>query len=80
MEMVQEMIVSGIINRQYLHSVLLNELGLNAKCWPLQVTPAALSLLGRVLVCRFGEGYGNGGGDGGSKSEDDHLTVNIWKG
>ncbi len=91
MDMLQEMIVSGVIGQQYLQGVLLNELGLSAKCWPLKITPASLSLLGRVLVCRLGEGQAaatttatttttegrNGGGD---RNGDDRLAVNIWKG
>ena len=72
MEMLQEMIVGGVINQQYLQGVLLNELGLSAKCWPLHIPPASLALLGHVLVCRLGEGQGRNG--------DDCLAVNIWKG
>ena len=74
-EMLQEMIVSNVIGQQYLQGVLLNELGLSAKCWPLHIPHASLSLLGRVLVCRLGEGQ-----EGGARSVDDRLTVNIWKG
>lgn len=77
MEMLQEMIVGGLIGQQYLQGVLLNELGLSTKCWPLHIPPASLSLLGRVLVCRLGEGQGNGNG---AKNGDDRLIVNIWKG
>lgn len=79
MEMLQEMVMNGIVGHQYLQGVLLNELGLNAKCWPLKVSSAALSLLGRVLVCRLEEGVGMGNG-GGRNGGDDPLTVNIWKG
>lgn len=85
MEMLQEMIVSGVIGQQYLQGVLLNELGLSAKCWPLKIPPASLSLLGRVLVCRLGEGQGGtmtapAEGKNGDKNGDDPLAVNIWKG
>ena len=83
MEMLQEMIVGGVIGPQYLQGVLLNELGLTAKCWPLRISPAALSLLGRVLVCRLGgEGHAAVPADGknGDKNGDDRLAVNIWKG
>lgn len=74
MEMVQEMIVSDLIGQQYLQGILLNELGMSAKCWPLHIPHASLSLLGRVLVCRIGEGQE------GVKNGDDRLAVNIWKG
>ena len=72
MDMLQAMIVSGVIGQQYLQGILLNELGMSAKCWPLKITHSSLSLLGRVLVCRLGEE--------GGKGEDDRLAVNIWKG
>ena len=77
MAMIREMIMNGTVGQQYLQGVLLNELGLNAKCWPLRITPAALSLLGCVLICRLGEGSGIGAKN---SDGDDPLTVNIWKG
>lgn len=76
MEMVHEMIMSGAINHERLHRVLLHELGLglSPKRWPLHVSLNSLALLGRVLVCRLQHW---------SESEpqvDDPLTVSIWKG
>lgn len=77
MEMVHEMIMSGAINHGLLQGVLLHELGLNTRCWPLHVTPMSLSLLGRVLVCRLQR---HQSGEERQRSDDDPLAVNIWKG
>lgn len=76
MEMLQEMIMSDVISQQYLQGILLNELGMSTKCWPLHIPHTSLLLLGRVLVCRLA---GSEGGDS-ARSEDDRLAVNIWKG
>lgn len=77
MEMVHEMIMTGAINHGLLQGVLLHELGLNTRCWPLHVTPMSLSLLGRVLVCRLQR---HQSGEERQRSDDDPLAVNIWKG
>ena len=37
MEMSHELIMSGTLSHEIFHGVLLHELGLNARCWPLQV-------------------------------------------
>lgn len=77
MEMMHEMIMNGAINHDVLQGILLHELGLNTRCWPLHVTPTSLSLLGRVLVCRLQQHQSE---DKKQRSDDDPLAVNIWKG
>ena len=77
MEMTHEMIMNGAIDHDVLQGILLHELGLNTRCWPLHVTPTSLSLLGRVLVCRLQQHQSD---DKKQRSDDDPLAVNIWKG
>ena len=74
MEMAHEMIMNRSIPNKDLHSIFLRELGLVSKCWPLQILPNTLSLLGRILICRLQQQSMEGG------QEDDHLALGIWKG
>ena len=69
LEMLHSLITRGLINEGH-QGLLLRELELNARCWPLRVSPACLSVLGRVLVYRGGLEYASG----------DPLAINIWKG
>ena len=71
MELVHEMILNEA-SYHMLHGVLLHELGLSAKCWPLQVPLSSLSVLGRVMVCRLQRQSQEG--------LTDQLPVSIWKG
>ena len=75
-EMVHKMIMEDVIGRERLQGVLLHELGLSTRCWPLQVSPTVLSLLARVLVCRLQYQSVQA-----PESEcDDSLILLIWKG
>lgn len=88
-DMLNEMIMSGVMNHEYLQGVFIHELGLSMKCWPLHITPTCLSLLARVLVCRLqqqslkkqekerDEKEKKGAAQ---PSLDDPLAVGIWKG
>ena len=84
MTVIQEMIMSGAINHDYLQGVLLHELGLHTKCWPLSISPMTLSLLGQVLVCRLQKQAAERGTEDGQDKlpaqNDDSLAVSIWKG
>ena len=91
-DMLNEMIMSGVMNHEYLQGVFVHELGLNTKCWPLHITPTCLSLLARVLVCRLQqqslkkqenereEKEKEGEVATQQQSLDDPLAVGIWKG
>lgn len=75
-EAIHEMVIGGMIGQDRLQGVLLHELGLNPKCWPLDLSPAVLSLLARVLICRLQ--YHSTHHQ--PQSPDDTLTLSIWKG
>lgn len=88
-DMLNEMIMSGVMNHEYLQGVFIHELGLNTKCWPLHITPTCLSLLGRVLVCRLQQQSLKKKEEDKDERErataqqqslDDPLAVGIWKG
>ena len=85
-DMLNEMIVGGIMNHDYLQGVFIHELGLHVKCWPLHITPTCLSLLARVLVCRLQQqGLKKRKGEEekvgvAQQTVDDPLAVGIWKG
>lgn len=72
---IHEMVIGGMIGHDRLQGVLLHELGLNPKCWPLNVSPSVLSLLARVLICRLQYNSTHN-----PQSPDDTLTLSIWKG
>lgn len=74
-DMVHEMVIGGMIGQDRLQGVLLHELGLNHKCWPLNLSPSILSLLARVLICRLQYQSTHP-----TQSCDDTLTLSIWKG
>ena len=69
LEMLHSLVMRGLISDGH-QGLLLRELELNARCWPLQVPRVCLSLLGRVLVYRGRAEHPSG----------DPLAVNIWKG
>ena len=82
-DMLNAMILSGVMNHDYLQGVFIHELGLNVKCWPLHITPTCLSLLARVLVCRLQQQSSrkqNGKEGVAQQPMDDPLAVGIWKG
>ena len=89
-DMLNDMIMSGVMNHEYLQGVFIHELGLNTKCWPLHITPTCLSLLARVLVCRLQQQSvkkqerekeeREREGASLQPSLDDPLAVGIWKG
>jgi len=68
-DMLHDLVMRGLISDPH-QGLLLRELELNHRCWPLQVSKVCLSLLGRVLVYRGRMEYPNG----------DPLAINIWKG
>ena len=74
-EMIHEMVIEGMIGQDRLQGVLLHELGLNHKCWPLNLSSSVLSLLARVLICRL-----QYHGTHLTQSSDDTLALSIWKG
>ena len=79
-DMLNEMIMNGVINHEYLQGVFVHELGLNTKCWPLHIAPTSLSLLARVLICRLQQHSLKKQGDEKEQAVDDPLAVGIWKG
>lgn len=70
LEMVHSAIVRGLIDEGH-QGLLLRELELNTRCWPLRISRPCLSVLGWVLVYRGGLNHSNGG---------DPLAINIWNG
>ena len=85
LDMLNDMIMSGVMNHEYLQGVFIHELGLNTKCWPLHITPTCLSLLARVLVCRLQQQSVKKQEKEKEEKEqqqpqDDPLAVGIWKG
>ena len=84
LDMLNDMIMSGVMNHEYLQGVFIHELGLNTKCWPLHITPTCLSLLARVLVCRLQQQsvkkQQKKKEEGEQQMLDDPLAVGIWKG
>ena len=73
MDFLRKLIVTGALNHEFHHDILLNELGLTPRCWPLSLPPSPLSLLGLVMVCRLQRRAG-------AEDGDDRLAVSIWKG
>ena len=84
LDMLNDMIMSGVMNHEYLQGVFIHELGLNTKCWPLHITPTCLSLLAHVLVCRLQQQsvkkQEREKEEREQQSLDDPLAVGIWKG
>ena len=50
-EMLHEMVLSGAIGPELMHGLLLHELSLNVRCWPLQVRPCPFHLQTTPLIC-----------------------------
>lgn len=65
-DLIYDLVMSKTLSSDH-HGPLLRDLGLHPGCWPLSMAPSTLSLLACVLVLRM-------------DSEDDPLTLNIWKG